>query len=95
MLAITRRSVHRLEVHRAGLVDVSHSLAEHIELLGVRMSPLGSDLLPVCPSGVDERTRCKLGESTILRSGDECSEQSWMLYDTHNVCTTANPAGSH
>lgn len=43
-------------------------------------------LPPVRPSGINEGTAFKLGESVISRSGDTCSEGSWVFYNTRNVC---------
>ena len=48
---------------------------------------LFSDIPPARPSGIGETTRFKLGESTTSRSGDVCSEESWVFYTTHNVCS--------
>lgn len=47
---------------------------------------LFNGLPPVRPDGVGEGTQFKLGESVISRSGDTCSEGSWVFYNTHNVC---------
>ena len=49
---------------------------------------LFSGLPPVRPSGVGGETRFRLGETIISRSGDVCSEGSWVFYNTHNVCST-------
>ena len=43
---------------------------------------------PVRPGGVGEQTQFKFGEHTISKSGDVCSEGSWVFYDTHNVRST-------
>jgi hypothetical protein len=49
---------------------------------------LFTDLPPVRPSGVLEGTQFRLGESTISRSGDRCSEGSWVFYNTRSVRST-------
>jgi len=49
---------------------------------------LFSGLPPVRPSGVGGETRFRLGETMISRSGDVCSEGSWVFYNTHNVRST-------
>jgi hypothetical protein len=46
---------------------------------------LFSDPPPVRPSGVLEGTQFKLGKSMTSRSGDVCSDGSWVFYNTHSV----------
>ena len=50
---------------------------------------LFSVLPPVRPSGVGGETQFKLSETVISRSGDVCSQGSWVFYSTRNVRSTA------
>jgi len=51
---------------------------------------LFSDIPPVHPNGMDEGTHFRLDESVVSRSGDVCSEWSWVFYDMHNVCSNTD-----
>ena len=56
---------------------------------------LFSGLPPVRPCGVAEEARFELGKSVISRSGDVCSEGSWVFYNTHDVRFIVATLGLH